>query len=67
VWADAHDLDLKKANFGGNPTFYQQNSHYRDRMHAEDLADPQLLTEVRYALDELTQILGLGVIYPFQR
>jgi succinylarginine dihydrolase len=43
------------------------DSHYRDRMHAEDLADPQLLTEVRYALDELTQILGLGVIYPFQR
>lgn len=41
--------------------------HYRDRMQAEDLADPQLLTEVRYALDELTQILGLGAIYPFQR
>ena len=33
-----------------------------------DLADPQLLVESRGALDELTQILGLGGgFYPFQR
>jgi succinylarginine dihydrolase len=43
------------------------DKHYRDRMQAKDLADPQLLTEVRTALDELTNILGLGPIYPFQR
>ncbi|MNE89402.1 N-succinylarginine dihydrolase [compost metagenome] len=43
------------------------DTHYRDRMQAKDLADPQLLTEVRTALDELTNILGLGAIYPFQR
>ncbi|MCP4273889.1 MAG: N-succinylarginine dihydrolase, partial [Gammaproteobacteria bacterium] len=41
--------------------------HYRDRMAAEDLADHQLLVESRTALDELTQILQLGSVYPFQR
>lgn len=51
---------------------YQQltrwvEKHYRDRLHSSDLADPQLLREVRQALDELTQILTLGSIYDFQR
>ncbi|TJZ73567.1 N-succinylarginine dihydrolase [Chitiniphilus eburneus] len=40
--------------------------HYRDRLSEADLADPQLLIEVRTALDELTRMLGLGSIYPFQ-
>jgi succinylarginine dihydrolase len=40
--------------------------HYRDRMRIEDLNDPQLLGENRSALDELTQIMGFGSIYPFQ-
>ena len=40
--------------------------HYRDRMSEDDLADPQLLVECRAALDELTQILKLGAVYPFQ-
>jgi succinylarginine dihydrolase len=40
--------------------------HYRDRLTHADLADPQLLDETRRALDELTRILGLGRIYPFQ-
>lgn len=40
--------------------------HYRDRMTENDLADPQLLLECRTALDELTQILKLGAVYPFQ-
>ena len=43
------------------------NKHYRDRLHADDLVDPQLLSESRTALDQLTQILQLGSIYPFQR
>ncbi|WP_374536696.1 N-succinylarginine dihydrolase [Chitinimonas taiwanensis] len=42
------------------------NQHYRDRLSAADLADPQLLIECRTALDELTQILKLGSVYPFQ-
>ena len=43
------------------------DNHYRDRMSETDLADPQLLLECRAALDELTQILKLGSVYPFQR
>lgn len=41
--------------------------HYRDRLVLADLADPALLDESRGALDELTQILGLGSLYDFQR
>ena len=40
--------------------------HYRDRLAATDLRDPALLDESRHALDELTRILALPSIYPFQ-
>ena len=40
--------------------------HYRDRLLPADLADPALLDESRTALDRLTQLLGLGNLYPFQ-
>lgn len=40
--------------------------HYRTKLTHADLADPLLLTETRRALDELTSLLGLGSIYPFQ-
>jgi succinylarginine dihydrolase len=40
--------------------------HYRDRLHPEDLRDVKLLEESRAALDELTQLLGLGPVYRFQ-
>ncbi|MBY4675377.1 N-succinylarginine dihydrolase [Marinobacterium arenosum] len=43
------------------------DKHYRDRLSEADLADPALLVESRTALDELTQILKLGSVYPFQR
>lgn len=43
------------------------NRHYRDRLRAQDLRDPQLLIESRTALDELSQMLKLGSIYDFQR
>ena len=42
------------------------DKHYRDRLTESDLADPQLLIECRTALDELTRILKLGSVYPFQ-
>ncbi|WP_024303278.1 N-succinylarginine dihydrolase [Pseudogulbenkiania sp. MAI-1] len=42
------------------------DKHYRDRLAPEDLGDPQLLLECRTALDELTRIMGLGSVYPFQ-
>ncbi len=42
------------------------DKHYRDRLDYQSLTDPQLLVESRTALDELTTILQLGSIYPFQ-
>jgi succinylarginine dihydrolase len=42
------------------------NRHYRDTLNADDLRDPQLLIESFTALDELTKVLNLGNIYPFQ-
>jgi succinylarginine dihydrolase len=42
------------------------NKHYRDSLTAADLVDPQLLIESRQALDELTTLLELGSVYPFQ-
>jgi succinylarginine dihydrolase len=41
--------------------------HYREQLTFDDLADPALLDEARRALDELTGLLGLGSIYPFQQ
>jgi len=41
--------------------------HYRDRLAPKDLADPQLAEESLAALDELTGILAIGAVYPFQR
>ncbi|MBU2712181.1 N-succinylarginine dihydrolase [Zooshikella harenae] len=43
------------------------NKHYRNQLTIQDLSDPSLLHETQLALDELTQILQLGSIYPFQR
>jgi len=43
------------------------DKYYRDRLVLADLADPQLLDATRTSLDELTQILGLGSLYDFQR
>lgn len=55
-----------------NDTLYPRltawvEKHYRDRISELELGDPALLIESRTALDELTQILALGSIYPFQR
>jgi succinylarginine dihydrolase len=40
--------------------------HYRDRLAPADLADPALIDESRRALDELTRMLRLPSVYPFQ-
>ena len=42
------------------------DQHYRDRLDTADLGDPLLLEESRTALDELSQLLALGSVYPFQ-
>jgi succinylarginine dihydrolase len=43
------------------------DQHYRDDLAEEELADPKLMLECQTALDQLTQILDLGSLYPFQR
>jgi succinylarginine dihydrolase len=43
------------------------DNHYRTQLYMQDLADPSLMDESLRALDELTSILQLGPIYPFQR
>jgi succinylarginine dihydrolase len=40
---------------------------YRERLTLNDVADPQLVDEAHTALDEVTQVLGLGSVYDFQR
>ncbi len=40
--------------------------HYRDRLSFDDLRDPSLILEVEEALEELSQLVGMGNIYPFQ-
>ena len=39
---------------------------YREKIEPADLADPKLMNESFAALDELTQIFGLGSVYLFQ-
>jgi len=40
--------------------------HYRRQLSLSDLRDPLLLEESRRALDDLTQLCGLGALYRFQ-
>lgn len=40
--------------------------HYREKLHPEDLLDPLLIEESHNALDELSHLLKLKNIYPFQ-
>ena len=41
--------------------------HYREHLDPADLADPALMDEARRALDAITDVLGLGSVYDFQR
>ena len=41
--------------------------YYRDSLSLSDFREPALLTEIQISLDSLTQILGLGSIYSFQK
>ena len=42
------------------------NRRYRERLTLDDIADPKLADEASTALDEITQVLGLGAVYDFQ-
>jgi succinylarginine dihydrolase len=72
VELSAAEANAVNPNVVLNDTLYGQltawvEKHYRDRMGDTDLADPALINEVRSALDELTAILRLGAVYPFQQ
>lgn len=41
--------------------------HYRDRLTPDDLKDPAFMVEALAAIDALTQLLGMGAFYEFQR
>ena len=41
--------------------------NYREEITPEDLVDPALAEESFVALDELTQLFGLGAFYEFQK
>ena len=43
------------------------NTHYRDKLHPDDLRDPDFMDECFTTMDALTQILGMGSFYDFQR
>ncbi|MDX1654100.1 MAG: N-succinylarginine dihydrolase [Candidatus Competibacteraceae bacterium] len=71
VLSDAERAGANQAVFL-DQTLYQRlvewvKRHYREQLTGDDLADPRLLEESRTALDELTGLLNLGAVYPFQR
>lgn len=41
--------------------------YYRDRLSIDDLRDVQLINEVEEALDALSQLVGMPLLYPFQQ
>jgi succinylarginine dihydrolase len=57
IWSDDLGLQLDR----------WVDRHYRETLEFAELVDPTLVLEAQTALDELTQILELGSIYPFQR
>ena len=66
------ELDAVNPNTLMNDELYGKltkwvEKHYRDELDVDSLRDASLITESRTALDELTQILKLGSVYPFQR
>ena len=68
--------ELHMARMGGSVLFDERceralqdiiERRYREQLTLNDVADPQLVDEARTALDEITQVLGLGSVYDFQR
>jgi succinylarginine dihydrolase len=71
VLTDDEIQNINRATLLDEKLFQRLNAwvdrHYRDRLAEHDLGDPLLLEQSRAALDDLTQLLKLGSIYPFQR
>ena len=68
--------DRARARLGGSVLFDARleseltrivERRYRDQLTLADMADPELVLEAESALDEITQALGLGSVYDFQR
>ena len=67
--------EQESARLGGSVLFDERcereleaivQRRYRDRLTLADVADPVLVQEAHTALDEITQVLGLGSVYDFQ-
>jgi len=67
--------EQESARLGGSVLFDERcgreleaivQRRYRDRLSLADVADPVLVQEAHTALDEVTQVLGLGSVYDFQ-
>ena len=72
VVLSADEINKLPPNLFINDTSYSKlvvwvKKHYRDQLALTDLADVKLVNECRTALDELTKLLGLSSIYPFQQ
>ena len=66
------ELDATNSKFILNDQLYAElkswvERNYREQISPDDLADPNLARECFVALDELTQIFGLGSFYEFQK
>jgi succinylarginine dihydrolase len=68
--------EIEQASLSGRVLFDQEldtaltswiKKRYRIALSWDDLRDPQLPGEIETALDELTHLLQLGPIYPFQQ
>jgi len=66
------ELDATNSRFILNDDMVVQltawvEKHYREEIQPDDLVDPRLAEENFAALDELTQLFGLGAFYEFQK
>ena len=71
VMSEQEALGVNQGSIMNDELFEKLNAwvdkHYRDEVSPDDLADVEFLHANRRALDELTQILDIGPVYPFQQ
>lgn len=71
VMSEQEEQGVNQGSIMNDELFEKLNAwvdkHYRDEVSPDDLADVEFLRANRRALDELTQILDIGPVYPFQQ
>lgn len=72
IWLSDEERSAVKANVFYSAELHEQlagwvKKHYREKLSAAELRDPELARESMTALDELTRILGIGSVYDFQQ